>query len=372
MLIELENVSAISNTEQKLALTNLLRAHQDGFHFIFINEAPENLRDLDLEFLGYFEKATFCSLIDNFTTRAQLTHDLVIKTTVDFLRRTNTAIYDVNSSAIESCYSKFINPRACHPTRLVLEDESDEELYSLITWKLNSKLLQTPDSMSYEVIHGGGSRTVRAFKAQKRLGYFTLCIVDSDRPHPKKGIGSTARALNQNIQNGVSDFTFVKLLDVHEVENLIPISTLCEVTKQDYGHNLDYVDKLKDLLAVDESLQKYLDLKKGLSLESAWSLDKQYGGYWLSESIREAFLKPRCRACLRESSGGSFICVNGNECSYLEPFNDSLLEKGAEKIKLSSSNGVAKSLNHLESEVWKEISELISAWCYSETVSVCS
>lgn len=100
-------------------------------------------------------------------------------------------------------------------------------------------------SLSLKDENGGGQMTFQQLeKCVKTEHHLTVCITDSDKKYGisdkfpnKPGFGQTASSLmdvSDSLKNdGANDLFDLLVLDVHEVENLLPLSILDDVQKYD-------------------------------------------------------------------------------------------------------------------------------------------
>ena len=104
----------------------------------------------------------------------------------------------------------------------VSENVNDIEFYSFIT-----KAYYPEASLCYIPAMGGGSTTSKVISEIRRFG-FILAIVDSDRKYRDAELGETASNCNKVIRHN-NAFAYLKVLNIHEVENLIPLSSISKV-----------------------------------------------------------------------------------------------------------------------------------------------
>lgn len=159
-------------------------------------------------------------------------------------------------------------------TVLILENQEDYELYELIAkYYVNSKNINA--SFNFDPKPGGGSTIVKVlenvvevnknFDSNKKL---CLCIVDSDIKYYTGVCGETRKQVEKFIKNRKQDFWKVKLLDVHEIENLLPISWLEEYNKKNNLKREDTINFLNYIILQDINKDfkaiYFFDIKEGL------------------------------------------------------------------------------------------------------------
>ena len=119
----------------------------------------------------------------------------------------------------------------------------------------------------FEGQNGGGSTTAnvleRIASEKKRM---CLCITDSDRKYGNGMPGETMGRIIEVTKRIQSEFYEVILLEVHEIENLIPISVLEKIVCQ-YRLDRQGIEFIKYLVENDSTRTSpvfYYDFKKGI------------------------------------------------------------------------------------------------------------
>lgn len=134
------------------------------------------------------------------------------------------------------------------PTSMLCENLDDIAFYIK-----QAKCFYPYGKMIVNRCHGGGGTTYDVFNSLKNKKLFCLVIVDSDVKFPGCRRGNTAERFMQN--NTISKVNVkVKVLSVHEAENLVPISFMMahsarigtiflkKLEKRGLLHNLIYYD----------------------------------------------------------------------------------------------------------------------------------
>lgn len=115
-------------------------------------------------------------------------------------------------------YTFFNRTVSVQPTAFLCENLDDIKFYMKLV------RLYYPDTpikaMRY---HGGGNTTVDVFSYLKGMQVVCLVILDSDIKYPGCKIGDTARKCLAKYKTPMG-YIEVKMLDVHEAENLVPIA----------------------------------------------------------------------------------------------------------------------------------------------------
>ena len=152
--------------------------------------------------------------------------------------------------------SFFGKTESIQPTFMLCENLEDIRFY------LKQTKYYHPDSpMVVNEYHGGGGTTVDVFKVLKRRNIVCLVILDSDIKFPGCEKGETASRCVNNYQDKCTNIE-VKVLPVHEAENLVPISFMLKNTDADGVRFLTRLKKKKYTEAL-----VYYDVKEGISKE---------------------------------------------------------------------------------------------------------
>ena len=242
-----------------------------------INESVVNTKDirdsLHNLFLGYEEGNLILSLspdLLNFLD-SRLT-DSLSKRVINYLKNKALARYDVlwntkivldnpNYENHELSIRFFRKSSTVQPPILLCENLRDTRFYfALCKEYFGIEFINTK-----RVLGGGGSATADSLESIVNLfDCFCLCIVDSDMKYPGSEDGGTYRAIqNKNLLPNPTFYVYK--LNVHEIENLIPLDSICQHIKDRKGRlfakKLKWADKDGDIL-------KYYDIKNGIELET--------------------------------------------------------------------------------------------------------
>lgn len=113
---------------------------------------------------------------------------------------------------------------------------------------------------------GGGGSTVDVLKSIKKRNVVCLVILDSDCKYPgadRPPKGSTAFRCQQSYKKQRSNI-HLQILDVHEIENLVPISYMCQNTN---AEGLKFLKRLEKHNLLNQLT--YYDVKLGIIKEDA-------------------------------------------------------------------------------------------------------
>jgi hypothetical protein len=211
---------------------------------------------------------------------------------------------------------------------------------------------------------GGGNTIGGVVKSHCELRKsFCLTLVDSDKKYPTATHGDTLKkAINKY---GSFEFPFncgiVYSDEIREIENLIPISILKEISSDnvDWKRGYDIIEKNKDL---NHNIN-YFDLKNGISKNKYCKiLDPNYKTY-VNQFIQNCQL-------MTLDEFGSFCDVidNDNDVTLLQGLGNSVLERAI--IYINEKKPILAELLDPElEEVWATVGKHIFSWtCASEPI----
>lgn len=312
--------------EQHVALSKLLQVYRDRFHFlIFDKECLKAI--IQSEKFGSLDKYTANELLGNRREFEQLKDVVVFQLVVDFEYAGEPIL---NSSRTESIvsYSFFQTGSRALPTRLVSENSSDFDFFSCLGNMYSFSEFGNSVCVKFELGNGAGSHCKELKIRHVDDGELVLCMVDSDKAHPIGRAGATARDFT-TCDRGVFATSCVKILDVHEIENLIPLPLLDEIVVKYHNQDIDSYDFLRKVLAFDQ-IKRFYDLKKGMSLCCMYQLDQNHGPFWIPV-VKDLFLAKN-QSCIQADN-----CLYESSCYKFFGFNDDLL---AHAVELMNTMGL--------------------------------
>ena len=285
-------------------------------------------------------------------------------------------------------FSLFKTFNECH---ILVENLEDVQMYQYILdfYKRNNNLVHTYNN--YYSILGGGSTTAMVLKHEMELRHsLILCIVDSDKIHPRAQIKETAKKVKEEYLS--SPFKYNTLLyileDVMEVENLVPISIYekyCtpqdgEGTKKELYRHFQVI---QSIWKQSEEYLDYFDFKVGIQpshlvddscdntnrkiIESIAPLlnfpivpnSEHYKRVMEILSMPELALSPQTKEKYANKCMNSDTYVFGLGKDVLKKVLDSC----AESFRIISNDQLSKTQN----KVYAEIGRLMYCWtCASE------
>lgn len=176
----------------------------------------------------------------------------------------------------------------CNSTVLITENQEDASFYKLIAKHYIDYKRLKGIKICFEIKPGGGDNTARVLEetviSRERL---CLCIVDSDRKFPDDSGGTTKMHVENFAADKSQDIWKVRILDVHEVENLIPIEWM-EKCNTENCIPLEAIDFLKHLKRKvpeekDNAPVYYFDIKDGIKKDKFVPTDnknERFRDYW--------------------------------------------------------------------------------------------
>ncbi|MCH5281846.1 MAG: hypothetical protein J1E61_10295 [Lachnospiraceae bacterium] len=152
-------------------------------------------------------------------------------------------------------------------TIMITENQDEISFYKIIGhYYMNQKKIGNI-SIDFDERNGGGSTIAPTLEKVISEGERTcLCIVDSDKKYSSASNGSTMENVKKVIKNLDQTYFEVLLLEIHEIENLIPISILENIVKSNNlsEQGLSFMKYLISINSQGESPVFYFDVKKGI------------------------------------------------------------------------------------------------------------
>lgn len=242
------------------------RTLRDSLHNLFLGYEEGNLilslsPDL-LDFLGNGLNDTLSKRVIN-----QLQHSVLAH--YDVLWQTKVVLDNPDTDNHELSIEFFKNTSAIQPPTLLCENLDDTKFYfALCEEYFGINYIKTKNGLGV----GGSSTADNYEQIVNNNDKICLCIVDSDIKYPESDEGGTYVAiLNKNIPKHPSHL--VCKLNVHEIENLIPIEIIGRHIKdkkaREFSKRLKAIDNNGDIL-------HFYDIKEGIKLSSIKQNPKYY------------------------------------------------------------------------------------------------
>ncbi len=350
------------------AISLIAQAHREGNHLIY---AERITLDKIMSYSSLFGPRTvriYEKILDNLPT--QRSYFNAISRYIEVVADAN--VLEVRDERIkERCIkvirlsSSYIRIPLVSKTKILGENETDIKFYEKIAQTYLSWNRLGNIKLSYLSHGGGGDTTATAYKTiQETKEQLCLCIADSDREFPDDKEGVTAKKLIDIDVKFQSPLCKLLILDVREIENLIPISIYKKaVCHKEQKETITILEKLESSTIPNiRNARKYLDIKKGLKLWRFFhaSSSKEFLAYWKSVLV-ELKIQFVCtlptseEQCNGDKDKCQCIAINGLGSQIL----GEVIKALAEKIKRREEIVVCKSLE----EEWKNIGEMIISWC---------
>ena len=252
-------------------------------------------------------------------------------------------------------------------TLLLAENKADIEFYKFVGQYFVKKNKLGTLNIGFEGTNGGGS-TISDVLAHiiSEKNRMCLCIVDSDRKYANAAPGDTMQRIMSVVQGISQDYFEVLLLEMHEIENIIPLSVLQKVVDE---NKLGKQGLLfyQYLIGCDNTINSpmfYFDLKEGILKKS----------FILEEGADDEKQKKYRKKELYRQYWREYIEKYGIKID--ESSNTVLVSGICEKVLKWSMKYLDNKENLIEVEdpirqVWEKIGEKVYCWgCIGGRIAV--
>lgn len=181
--------------------------------------------------------------------------------------RLQVVLDNPNPANHEVDYLFFTRTITVQPVAFLCENIEDVKFYMKLVRLYHPN---TPIKAMY--YHGGGGTTVDVFMHLKGMRVLCLVILDSDIKYPGCRRGDTARRCLARYRTTVG-YIEVKMLDVHEAENLVPIAFMKQVA---YRGGKALLKRMSQQNLLNQIV--YYDVKSGIKKENVLE-DENYMNY---------------------------------------------------------------------------------------------
>lgn len=171
----------------------------------------------------------------------------------DVLWRIKVVLDQPNEEEHELPIDFFNTTESIQPTSMLCENLDDINFYIK-----QARCFHAYSPMAVNRYHGGGGTTYDVFNTLKNKKIFCLTIIDSDIKYPGCELGETARRFDRNYNVAKANI-LVKVLPVHEAENLVPVSFMMAHSEQKGTTFLKKLEKRGILRYLT-----YYDIKEGI------------------------------------------------------------------------------------------------------------
>lgn len=161
------------------------------------------------------------------------------------------------SDKYELPLSFFKRTSSIQPISILGENSSDINFFTRM-----AKELFPYANLKYNIVNGGGADTGNTLNNLQKKHIFILVIIDSDKKYINAEYGATYKSVKNAYNARLKHVKFFPL-EVHEVENLLPLSFLLTTTNNE-GKN--FLARLKKIGNAKEIL-RYYDIKNGIKFK---------------------------------------------------------------------------------------------------------
>lgn len=338
--------------DKHVALSNLLRSHGFRYNLVF-GDRKIFEEVLHSKTYGKEDKLFANNILESYREYGQLIDffNHIVEIDFDFSGVKSTIVSD--KAHIRMGYGLFTNNDRTMPTMFLSENPVDVDFYKKIGEPF-SKVKRVNTGINFTPFNGGGSQTKDFYQKFKNDKKICLCIIDTDKKHPAGGEGSTAGRFRREERN-LNDTVFVKVLDVHEIECLIPL----EVIEKTLIHNksssavIDNLDSIKSISFKHPRFRHFFDHKKGIDLKKAIHLDVTHGEHYLPAILEDK--KTKTYNCLNQKK-----CHGCNSCYEINGFGENLLAHSL--LVLERENLRTLTIDPALSIYWDNIGKLVLNW----------
>lgn len=169
----------------------------------------------------------------------------------------------------QKTYSYYLNINASAMAYLVGEDLNDTKFYEhILKWYIRQK--NANYYYSFHGVGGGGKNTYRAILNELKSQHITICIIDTDKKYKECPIETDSTYYNcvNLVHSNACEYKILPL-NVHEIENLIPLNYIDQFDNWVNGDANDIKKKRAfDFLRDNaEEILPYFDYKKGIKYD---------------------------------------------------------------------------------------------------------
>lgn len=258
--------SVISNNKTSINAINIISlGRRHGKHILL--SSRNNLKILkNCNQLNNDSIAVFSHLYENYPIIASIISKLSFYVKIVNGQNHMNLFTENNTNILELSSDYFQDINIVTETVVIAENQSEIDFYEYISeyYKGINGLSLIP--CNFNPMMGGGSTSHTVYShEQEKENRFCLCLADSDKLHPKSKLGNTVKLLLK-ADDETKKLSHLHYLTVREIENLIPLSILERVCKDDINHNKGLESFKKILTSSNYKDYLFLDIKKGLTL----------------------------------------------------------------------------------------------------------
>ncbi|MBD2293004.1 hypothetical protein H6G06_05780 [Anabaena sphaerica FACHB-251] len=283
---------------------------------------------------------------------------------------TEPQLFNYSGKQVIKVPPKFFNDSVkIQPTILLCENNNDATFYEIIA-KVYCVWNNIPVILKYSPRGAGGSTIGDEYtRIQQARENICLCIADSDRIAPNGEIGGTAKIIKDDPKYLLRESI---ILDLHEIENLIPksiLDNLCSANNSYRQKSLAILEAIETSSVKD--LQKFLDIKNGTRLEKiVRAKNSDIKDYWKERLPEIPDISNRidswchnnwsCSKKEKEQKEKKEKCIN---CPISFGFGDNILEDAINELNQKEPKHIANIIDKDMRQEWEKVGEVILNWC---------
>lgn len=334
IIIIKENPNLAADRNGKLrALENILIASGECKHLLWMpTHVVESLLGIE-DLSGYAKRVLF--ELKSFVREIrgiERVFDFYVVVDFDDAQRLD----DSKAGELVVGYAHFKDSSSTQKCSFLTENLRDAEAFKIgaEAYLCRHRLLSA-HKVSLRLAGGGGSSTYDSYLDSIKEDAFFLCVIDSDLKHPKGAKGSTATRFN-GVAQGLQGKSYLKILDCHEIENIIPekIALVASDGKLEQG-----------LIFKRGKAKKYRvfpDHKSGLCVSAAQELDEKHSDEFWKEFYADAKV--------------------GKQIWLIPPLGDNFLSNSLRIMAETSTVKLLEMIDEHEDELWWATSRLVASW----------
>ncbi|KPH94328.1 hypothetical protein AMS58_12440 [Pseudoalteromonas porphyrae] len=348
----LAHLESQNNDDALSFIEDLCRARKRGYSLIKVTKRV-SLKLISHPDLSSHQKATFKHMSQESTFTKELSAITLNQVTFYSGKYTKTAFpngLDIRNYDSDEILQEYLNR-----PKLVLENSTDSVIYKkIVEWYIERNYKVNSFHTSFEVLHGGGHTLAnycdKLLKDQKIV--FAICDSDKKSPDCKKG-GTVSDA--EKVFKKHNMLRQLYKIDVHEIENLIPINIYLKTAKKEQLPALQFLSH-----ATKEYPQCYLyyDFKCSFKVSQIWT-EKQTTISMFWRPIFEYVNNIVIEDCIINKDKLYVIDKNKPTTHILLNKLSSISKHAFEKLDLEHVNNIE--LGGLE-QTWSEIGEVLFNW----------
>lgn len=219
LIREIPNVEALTNTQEE-ALERILWAHGRGSQVVWM--AVDLARKLESKtcFSKYAKRALIDLKSTSTFTKTLLETEFSFRIVIDFVNRHRM---DQNGEELIVGFERVLDDNFLLAPVLLAENEIDAKVYEKFSLAIFSsrKNLNRQYVLKIDPQGGGGPDIVKKYTRYVAERRPFICLVDSDKKHPKGSFGGTCQHFNP-YPKGLTMGHYLRVIESHEIENLVP------------------------------------------------------------------------------------------------------------------------------------------------------